>query len=83
MDTMDHTTPLTYNEWLQAGLRAGYCGPAVCYTHDGLPLSNDEEEQFEEYEPCIHIIRLYEDEEMKSRIERDHSPSQWRKPRDL
>jgi hypothetical protein len=26
------------------------------------------------------VIRLYESAEQRSRVERDHSPSQWRKP---
>lgn len=80
MDTMDNSPQITFDEWLKAGLSAGWCGPAVCYTHDGLPMSHDEEEQFEETEPCIHVIRLYANDIEKARIERDHSPSVWRKP---
>lgn len=74
---------LTYNQWIAIGIEQGWCGPAVCYTHDGLPLTIDEEEDFEERDPCIHIVRLYEDHEMRLGVEYNHSPSNWRKPPDL
>ena len=32
-----------FNDWLKVGIEKGWCGPAVCYTHDGLPLSAKEE----------------------------------------
>lgn len=67
-----------FSEWLQEGISNGFCGPAVCYTHDGLPMSDQESDEFEEGDPCIHIIRLYEDQETKSEVEASHSPSIWR-----
>lgn len=72
---------MTFDQWLKIGLAEGWCGPAVCYTHHGLPLSDAEAEQFDTDEPCIHIIRLYDSDETRNRVERDHSPSRWRKPR--
>lgn len=70
---------MTFDEWIEAGLREGFCGPPVCHTHDGLPMSNEEDDSWNDGEdPCIHIIRLYLDAEQKASIERDHSPSQWR-----
>lgn len=72
---------LTFDEWLEYGIEQGWCGPAVCYTHDGLPMTFEEEDEFDGgYDPCIHIIRLYEDGEMKKAIEENHSPSIWRNP---
>jgi hypothetical protein len=68
----------TFDEWLQEGISSGFVGPAICYTHDGLPLSQQEDEEFEEGDPCIHILRLYEDRETKSAVEKNHSPSTWR-----
>lgn len=73
--------PMTYDEWIKAGIDNGWCGPAVCYTHDGLPMSDREADEFED-DICIHIIRLYEDDDTRTAVERDHAPSQWRKPRD-
>jgi hypothetical protein len=69
----------TFDEWLQEGLDLKFCGPAICYPHDGLPLTNEEEQEFDDGgDPCIHILRLYEDEETKLAIEENHSPSVWR-----
>jgi hypothetical protein len=68
----------TFDEWLQEGISSGFVGPAICYTHDGLPLSEQEDVEFEEGDPCIHILRLYEDKETKNAVEENHSPSTWR-----
>ena len=75
---------LTYNQWIAIGIEQGWCGPAVCYTHDGLPTTVPEEEDFEDGgDPCIHIVRLYSDNEVRLGVEYNHSPSNWRKPPDL
>jgi hypothetical protein len=60
------------------GISRGWCGPPVCYTHDGLPMSEDEIEEFESNDPCMHMIRLYQDDTHKKAVEDAHSPSQWR-----
>lgn len=73
------TTTLTYSQWINIGTQQGWCGPAVCYTHDGMPTTEAEDEEFQEGDPCIHILRLYENEDMKREIEENHSPSNWRK----
>jgi len=69
---------ITFEEWLKVGFDEGWCGPPVCYTHDGLPTSEEEDAEFEEHDPCIHIIRLYEDQDVKNAVEENHSPSCWR-----
>jgi len=62
-----------FEEWLKVGVSNGWCGPAVCYTHDGLPTSEPEDAEFEEgNDPCLHIIRLYEDDDHKAAIETNH-----------
>lgn len=71
---------MQFDEWVRAGIAAGWCGPPVCSTHDGTPLSDAELDEFEQGDPCIHIIRLYADADTKAAVEADHSPSQWRKP---
>ena len=68
----------SFDEWLQEGITLGFCGPTICYTHDGLPLTQEEDEQFEEGDPCVHMLRLYEDRETKIAVEENHSPSVWR-----
>ena len=69
---------MTLQEWMATGYELGYCGPPVCYTHDGLPTTFEEDEEFEENDPCLHIVRLYEDLDMKQGVEDNHSPSTWR-----
>ncbi len=70
---------LTFQEWMTYGIKKGWCGPPVCYTHDGLPMSEQEYAEFDEgQDPCTHVVRLYEDIDMKKDIEDNHSPSQWR-----
>jgi len=73
---------LTFDAWMEIGLEKGWCGPPVCYTHDGLPMSEEEwiEEEANGEPPCMHIIRLYESDEHRQEVEESHSPSIWRKP---
>jgi hypothetical protein len=69
----------TFEEWIVQGLTQGWCGAPVCYTHDGIPMSRSEDEEFGEgLDPCIHIIRMYEDEQHKTEVEEEHAPSEWR-----
>lgn len=70
---------MNFEEWIAVGAKNNWCGPAICYTHDGLPMSTDEEEEMYNGDPCLHVVRLYEDIEHKNSIESNHSPSQWRK----
>lgn len=70
---------MDFEEWLRIGYEKGWCGAPVCYIHDGLPTSAvEDEEWYSDAEPCMHIIRLYQDEEQKRGVEENHSPSQWR-----
>lgn len=69
---------IDFDTWLQKGITNGWVGPAICYTHDGLPTSQAEDEEFEESDPCIHILRLYEDPVIKLAVEENHAPSVWR-----
>lgn len=70
---------MSYEEWLKIGLLQGWCGPSVCETHDGVPMSQTEIDAYEDGEdPCVHILRLYEDAEQKAAVEEAHSPSIWR-----
>jgi hypothetical protein len=69
---------MTYDEWIKIGMENDWCGPPVCYTHDGLPTSEEEDLEFSDGDPCIHIARLYESKEVKDAVEENHSPSVWR-----
>lgn len=71
---------MIFDEWLQMGLKKGWCGPAVCATHDGIPSSEAEDnESMDGYDPCLHVIRLYPDDITRKAVERNHSPSVWRR----
>jgi hypothetical protein len=70
---------MTFDEWLQYGLTQGWCGPSICETHDGMPMTIEEEDAYEGGEdPCIHILRLYDSQLEKAEVEKNHSPSIWR-----
>lgn len=46
-------------EWIELGVQQGFCSPAVCATHDGVPNVDDEAAEWEEGgDPCQHIIRV-------------------------
>lgn len=72
-----------FEAWLAFGMEKGWCGPPVCETHDGFPMS-DEEWAIADLDgepPCMHMVRLYEDEAHRTAVEAAHSPSEWRKNR--
>ena len=69
---------MDFEEWLRIGIENNWAGPAVCFTHDGLPTTRAEDEEFDNGDPCIHIVRLYDDESQKREVEENHSPSVWR-----
>lgn len=70
---------MDFEYWLEYGYKKGWVGPPICDTHDGTPISEEEFGQFEEGgDPCIHVLRLYEDKEHKEQVEHSHSPSIWR-----
>jgi hypothetical protein len=72
-------TEKTFEQWLQEGISLGVCGPPICYPHDGLPLTEQEDKEFEDGgDPCVYILRLYEDRGVKAAVESNHSPSVWR-----
>ncbi len=71
---------MEHHEWIMYGMERGWIGPRVCATHDGLPMTEEEESEFDEgYDPCIPVYRIYDSLEEKKAIEYNHSPSEWRK----
>lgn len=65
-------------DWLEYGYANGWCSPPVCFIHDGFPTSIFEDAEMEESDPCLHMVRLYDDEQHKNEVEANHPPSQWR-----
>ena len=67
-------------EWLRYGANRGWVGPPVCQIHDGTPTPAAEDAEFDDgLDPCISVIRLYEDKQTRDAVEANHSPSHWRK----
>lgn len=45
--------------WLRIGIEKGWISNTYCSTHDGLPLSPEEETQFDEgFDPCCFCVRV-------------------------
>lgn len=72
---------MSFEDWLRQGVDSGFCGPAVCHTHDGLPTTETEDIEWwdEGLDVCVHILRLYRSEEERLGVESNHAPSNWRK----
>ena len=51
---------ISFDEWLAVGRENGWVSLPVCSTHESLPLTDLEQEEFEEGDPCVHVLRLYE-----------------------
>ena len=48
-------------EWLRYGIEHGFCSDVVCATHDGLPLTQEEEDQWEDgIDACVFGVRVNE-----------------------
>lgn len=53
-------TNLTADEWLEIGLKNGWCTDVVCYTHDSVEMTDEEIHEFDEdLDACIPIVRLW------------------------
>ena len=68
------------DEWIEIGVKMGWCSPPICDPHDGMPLSEEEATEYEEgSDPCIHILRLYYSDEHRKEVESYSSQAVWRK----
>lgn len=72
---------LDFEQWLEVGIRQGFVSPPTCNTHEGVPMTVFEENDWEEGEdPCIHILRLCESKEHADGVEMNNEWIQrWRK----
>ena len=68
------------HDWIKFGIDKGWISPPCCYSHDALPTTEEEDDEFfEGGDPCIYLLRLYDDVENQKAVENNHSPSVWRK----
>ena len=55
---------MTFEEWLQYGIKQGYCTEQYCSTHDVGPMSEEEQQEWETGgDPCQHVVRLGTEED--------------------
>lgn len=67
------------DEWLRYGFSAGFCGPPLCATHDGIGTTQREDAESDDGgDPCIPVLRLYGSRDTKAEVETNHAPSVWR-----
>ena len=70
---------MNFDEWIKIGYDLGYCTPPVCATHDGIPSTATEDEQWDQGdEACIHVVRVHNTIEEKKSVEANYSPAVWR-----
>lgn len=51
-----------FYEWLEWGINKKWVSDVVCNTHDGLPMTDEEQNEWEEGgDPCTHGIRVWID----------------------
>lgn len=52
---------LTQDDWLQLGVKKGWCSEPVCATHAGLPSTEEEMASWDAGgDPCEYAVRLWE-----------------------
>lgn len=57
-----------FDQWLDYGVKNGFCSPQVCATHAGIP-SVDDEDATEDPDFCVHIVRLGTPEDWQAEID--------------
>lgn len=51
-------------EWYQHGIKMKWIGPVTCDTHEGVGLTEAEEQEFEDGgDPCIRVLRVFDSAE--------------------
>lgn len=49
-----------FNAWITKGIEKGWCSEVVCDTHDGVPMSVEETEEWQDGNDfCVPIVRLW------------------------
>jgi hypothetical protein len=61
---------MKFEKWLKIGQKQSWIGKPHCSTHDDF-LSEEEMQEFEEGDPCIAVVRLYESKQQKNDVEGD------------
>lgn len=57
---MNQEDVVDFFKWLQIGIDSGWCSEVACDTHDIVPMTDEEMEEWEEgYDPCIFVVRIW------------------------
>ena len=49
-----------FNEWVAYGVEKGWASFPVCDTHEGLPMTLEEEDEWADgYDPCSPAMRIW------------------------
>lgn len=72
---------MTFDEWIKAGVQAGWISAPVCATHDGTPTSAAEDAEYDAgFDPCTWMVRVYgDDEATRTAVEENFAPAVWRR----
>ena len=55
---------MNFAEWIQYGTNNKWCSHIICHTHDAIPFSDQELDEWNAGDDaCVHIVRLYESAE--------------------
>jgi len=70
-----------FSIWLENGIKNGWISPPVCSTHDGVPLTELEEDTmfYDSNDVCVYVSRLYESQAQRLEVERNNCPIAWRR----
>lgn len=61
---------MDFASWFAIGREHGYCSLPICNTHDAVPISEQEEMEWEDGgDPCAYVVRLYESIEQMNDVE--------------
>lgn len=53
---------MTQAEWIEFGIVKGWCSETFCVTHDGIVMTEAEEDEWEAgFDPCHPAVRLWEE----------------------
>lgn len=51
---------MNIQDWVELGVRNGWCSEVVCATHDGVPGTPEEDAEWEAgHDPCQPVVRLW------------------------
>jgi hypothetical protein len=62
---LEQENRMNIQEWIAYGIEQRFCSAVVCATHDGLPWTQQEEDDFNAGvldDPCVYGVRINEPE---------------------